>query len=181
MRPPPISAVSAASAAARAGVLRILWLHLVGFLLLSPVQFSPWLVMASEDDTEANGGGSSASPPNILLFIVDDLGWNQVGYHAKPSGNNEIPNIDAAAAAGIELNRGYVTPWYDDFYTCAGTRVSETMLDMPCGFTRLDLVINHDQMPHAHTSPHSLSLSSLLVTARSYTLWTGADRRGLPY
>jgi hypothetical protein len=52
--------------------------------------------------------------PNVLVFIVDDLGWNQVGYHASKVGNNEIqtPNIDKAAKEGIELNRGYVTPWY---------------------------------------------------------------------
>jgi arylsulfatase A-like enzyme len=57
---------------------------------------------------------SKASPPNIIVFIVDDLGWNQVGYHAKPSGNEEIrtPNIDFhATKAGIEFDRGYMSPW----------------------------------------------------------------------
>jgi hypothetical protein len=57
---------------------------------------------------------SSSSPPNIIVFIVDDLGWNQVGYHAKPSGNNEIrtPHIDYhATQVGIELDRSYMTPW----------------------------------------------------------------------
>jgi hypothetical protein len=53
-------------------------------------------------------------PPNIVVFLVDDMGWNQVGYHAKPSGNDEIqtPNMDYyATKAGIELDRGYMTPW----------------------------------------------------------------------
>jgi Sulfatase len=57
---------------------------------------------------------STSSPPNIIVFVVDDLGWNQVGYHAKPSGNDEIrtPNIDYhATKAGIELDRGYMSPW----------------------------------------------------------------------
>jgi hypothetical protein len=63
--------------------------------------------------TEQRKTASSANPPNVLIFIVDDLGWNQVGYHAAPAGNHEIqtPHIDAAAAAGVELNRGYMTPW----------------------------------------------------------------------
>jgi hypothetical protein len=57
---------------------------------------------------------TSKMPPNIVVFLVDDLGWNQVGYHAKPSGNDEIktPNIDYhATKLGIELDRGYMTPW----------------------------------------------------------------------
>jgi arylsulfatase A-like enzyme len=57
---------------------------------------------------------STLSPPNIIVFIVDDLGWNQVGYHAKPSGNDEIrtPNIDFyATKVGVELDRGYMSPW----------------------------------------------------------------------
>lgn len=56
---------------------------------------------------------AQTSLPNVLVFIVDDLGWNQVGYHANKVGNDEIqtPNIDKAVAEGIELNRGYVTPW----------------------------------------------------------------------
>ena len=57
---------------------------------------------------------TTAMPPNIVVFLVDDMGWNQVGYHAKPSGNNEIrtPNIDHyATKVGIELDRGYMTPW----------------------------------------------------------------------
>jgi len=55
----------------------------------------------------------STNPPNIVIFLVDDLGWNQVGYHANASGNYEIktPHIDSHAAAGVKLERGYMTPW----------------------------------------------------------------------
>lgn len=52
--------------------------------------------------------------PNVLIFIVDDLGWNQVGYHARRVDNTEIdtPNIDQyATVEGVEMNRGYMTPW----------------------------------------------------------------------
>jgi hypothetical protein len=66
------------------------------------------------DETNANtDNGKQSHPPNVLIFVVDDLGWNQVGYHANPAGNLEIktPHIDAHAAAGLALNRGYMTPW----------------------------------------------------------------------
>jgi hypothetical protein len=76
------------------------------------------------NDVNARSSSSTSmqtSLPNVLVFIVDDLGWNQVGYHANKVGNNEIqtPNIDQAVAEGIELNRGYVTPWcvYDIWRT----------------------------------------------------------------
>jgi arylsulfatase B/arylsulfatase I/J len=52
-------------------------------------------------------------PPNIVVFLVDDMGWTQVGYHARALGNHEYktPHIDEYAASGIELDRGYMTPW----------------------------------------------------------------------
>jgi Sulfatase len=58
--------------------------------------------------------------PNIVVILIDDLGWNQVGYHASQVGNYEIqtPNIDRYASEGIELDRGYMTPW------CAPSRAA---------------------------------------------------------
>eukprot|EP00804_Cyclotella_cryptica_P015892 CCRYP_006381-RA/>CCRYP_006381-RA protein AED:0.26 eAED:0.26 QI:16/1/1/1/1/1/6/269/500 len=51
--------------------------------------------------------------PNILVFLVDDMGYNQVGYNAELTGNTEIqtPHIDEHAKSGIIMNRGYMTPW----------------------------------------------------------------------
>lgn len=51
--------------------------------------------------------------PNIIVFMIDDLGFNQVGYHANPEGNDEVhtPNIDDYSAEGIRMERGYMTPW----------------------------------------------------------------------
>jgi Sulfatase len=78
--------------------------------------FVSFLLVVFELSIVVSGGqkSSTASPPNIIVFVVDDLGWNQVGYHAKPSGNDEIrtPHIDYyAIEAGIELDRGYMSPW----------------------------------------------------------------------
>ena len=96
--------------------ITVVLLQLCRILLYIPYSYSE-----NEGTTAANVDGPSSSSsaqqpptlPNVLVFIVDDLGWNQVGYHANPVGNDEIqtPNIDSAVAGGIELNRGYVTPW----------------------------------------------------------------------
>uniref|UniRef100_T1JS16 Sulfatase N-terminal domain-containing protein n=1 Tax=Tetranychus urticae TaxID=32264 RepID=T1JS16_TETUR len=46
--------------------------------------------------------------PNVLLIIVDDLGWNDVGF----TGNKLIstPNIDTLAKEGVTLSNYYVSP-----------------------------------------------------------------------
>jgi len=43
--------------------------------------------------------------PNFVLFVADDWGWNNVGYH----GNKEVltPNIDSLANEYLELDRFY--------------------------------------------------------------------------
>jgi|688.fasta_scaffold00713_32 arylsulfatase A-like enzyme len=46
-----------------------------------------------------------AKPPNILIFLVDDLGWSDVGFHG---GSIPTPNIDRLAAAGTRLEAFYV-------------------------------------------------------------------------
>lgn len=45
-------------------------------------------------------------PPNILFYLVDDLGWSDVGYQ-----NMSIistPNIDQLASEGVILDNYYV-------------------------------------------------------------------------
>ena len=48
-----------------------------------------------------------APPPNIIFILVDDLGWNDVGYHGSEI---KTPRIDRLVSEGIQLNRCYSTP-----------------------------------------------------------------------
>lgn len=57
----------------------------------------------------ANAGAS----PHLVLFVVDDLGFGDVGYHGS---DIPTPNIDRLAASGARLERYYVQP------VCSPTR-----------------------------------------------------------
>ena len=52
--------------------------------------------------------------PNIVIFLSDDMGWEQVGYN----GGNEVPTpaIDSLARDGVKLTQFYVQP------VCSPTR-----------------------------------------------------------
>ncbi|GAB6025253.1 Arylsulfatase [Chamberlinius hualienensis] len=56
-----------------------------------------------------------AIKPHIIFVIVDDLGWNDVGFHNP---DLKTPNIDNSAKRGIILNSSYVQP------TCTPSRAT---------------------------------------------------------
>ena len=77
--------------------------------------------------------------PNIVIILVDDLGWNDVGYHNE---NVSTPNIDQLALNGVRFDRFYVSP------VCAPTRaeiltgryhVRAGVYDVSKGGERIDL------------------------------------------
>lgn len=58
-----------------------------------------------------------ASPPSphILLLVLDDVGWADVGFHGS---DFRTPHIDALASEGVDVGRVYVQP------QCTPTRAS---------------------------------------------------------
>ncbi len=56
-----------------------------------------------------------APRPHIVIFMADDLGWQDVGYHGSEI---KTPNIDRLAADGVRLEQFYVQP------VCSPTRSS---------------------------------------------------------
>lgn len=45
--------------------------------------------------------------PNFVIFLVDDLGWDHVGYHGS---RLQTPVIDQLAAGGVKMERFYSMP-----------------------------------------------------------------------
>jgi arylsulfatase A-like enzyme len=61
-------------------------------------------------------GADAAEPPNVLIFVADDLGWADVGFHGEES--IETPSLDRLAREGVQLDRFYTTP------ICSPTRAA---------------------------------------------------------
>lgn len=48
-----------------------------------------------------------SKPVNVIIFLADDLGWKDVGYHGSEI---RTPNIDRMAREGVVLERYYTSP-----------------------------------------------------------------------
>ncbi len=75
---------------------------------------------------------AAAEPPNVLIFLADDLGWADVGYHG---GDIQTPTIDRLAQEGVQLDRFYTAP------ICSPTRAG-----LMTGRDPLKLGIAYDQI-----------------------------------
>ena len=62
-------------------------------------------------------GDTVNKPPNIVFFLVDDLGWSDVGCFG--SSFYDTPNIDQLAAEGVRFTDGYAT-----CHVCSPSRAS---------------------------------------------------------
>ena len=100
---------------------RLLWSGLSGTAFVRPLLailllagLAPIATVAADAKTDAKTGASadagadadSAGQPNIVLVLVDDMGWADVGCN-NPDTFYETPNIDALAARGVRFTSGY--------------------------------------------------------------------------
>ena len=51
--------------------------------------------------------GSNSQPLHIVLVVIDDFGWSDVGFHGSKI---HTPNMDKLAAEGVILDNYYVQP-----------------------------------------------------------------------
>lgn len=56
--------------------------------------------------------------PHIVFVLVDDWGWNNVGFHRPNDPEVSTPNVDALVREGMELDRHYT------YHYCSPTRSS---------------------------------------------------------
>lgn len=63
----------------------------------------------------ATAAADEAPRPNIVMILVDDLGWGDVGWHGSEI---KTPNIDRLADSGVKLEAFYAQP------LCSPTRAA---------------------------------------------------------
>ena len=55
----------------------------------------------------ANGAGPTSRPINFIIFVADDMAWDDSGPYGNPS--VRTPNLDRLAAQGMRFDRAYLT------------------------------------------------------------------------
>ncbi|MCA9049779.1 MAG: sulfatase [Planctomycetaceae bacterium] len=65
------------------------------------------LIAAGLLNLTAASQSPAADRPNVILFIADDVSWNDYGCYGNPAART--PNIDALAENGIRFDRAFLT------------------------------------------------------------------------
>lgn len=101
---------------------------------------------ACSPEPESGGVDAHQAPPNILLILIDDMGFNDLG--ANGNGLVRTPRLDSLASQGIRFTRHYTDS------TCTATRVGilTGMFPAASGFRPSNLGIS----PETLTLPDAL-------------------------
>jgi arylsulfatase A len=106
-------------------VRAIRWLLVAIAVLPSPQGFSV------EADTR---------PPNIVIFLLDDLGWRDLGCYGSPF--HETPHIDRLAEEGVRFTDAYAA-----CHVCSPTRASLLTGKYPARLHLTDWLPGRKQFP----------------------------------
>lgn len=89
------------------------------------------------------------SKPNFLFFLIDDLGWSDLGCYGSTF--YETPNIDKLASEGMLFTDGYAA-----CPVCSPTRASVMTGKYPARINLTDFIwnANKDQLLPAHYENH---------------------------
>lgn len=102
---------------------------------------NPPPVQAAPAENDANRGPGR---PNFVLFIADDISWNDFGCYGHPT--IRTPNVDRLAAGGLRFENAYLT-----VSSCSPTRTSLITGRYPHNTGAPEL--HQDELPHLGNLP----------------------------
>ncbi|MCG8318993.1 MAG: sulfatase-like hydrolase/transferase [Cytophagales bacterium] len=112
------------------------------------------------------GGKKSPEKPNVVVILVDDMGWGDIGYN-NPE-NVYTPNLDRLAAEGVTFERHYTMP------QCTPTRVAAFTGRYPGRFGTAGLQASNDTV----FSKGTPTLASMFKAAGYKTYLSGKWHMG---
>jgi len=92
-------------------------------------------------------------PPHIVFFLVDDLGWHNVGFHNPMV---HTPAIDSLRAQGVELTRHYA------YKFCSPSRTSLLSGRLPAHVNERNKIT---EAPMAGVPPEMTTIPAMLKSA----------------
>lgn len=76
-----------------------------------------WQILLPATAARAEDAPTAESAPNVLIFLIDDLGWSDIGSNGSTF--YDTPHLDQLAASGVQL-----THFYSSHPVCSPTRAS---------------------------------------------------------
>lgn len=114
----------------------------------------------------------AADRPNIVVVLVDDLGFSDIGCYG---GEVPTPNLDRLAAEGVRFTQFYNTA------RCSPTRASliSGLYPHQAGMGWLDnMVVPQSQGIHGRLLPRCVTIAQVLRSAGYFTAMTGKWHMG---
>ena len=97
---------------------------------------------------------ADANKPNVIIILVDDLGWADISLRGAPF---KTPNIDSLFLEGASLNRFYTTP------ICSPTRAAlmtgRDPLKLGVAYSVIMPWMNNGIHPDEHFMPESFKMN----------------------
>ena len=110
---------------------------------------------------------SSFAPPNIVIVLVDDMGWSDI---APYGGEIPTPHLDALARGGVRFTQFYATP------RCSPTRASllTGLYPHQAGMGHLDNIITPGSSgTTGRLNDRSVTIAEVLRAAGYFTAMAG--------
>ncbi len=125
------------------------------------------IVMVVLGTLRASHAAQADPRPNIVVILVDDMGWSDIGPYG---GEIPTPNLDALAARGVRFTQFYSTP------RCSPTRASllTGLYPHQAGMGHLDNVIRAGSAgTTGRLNDRSVTIAEVLGEAGYFTAMSG--------
>ena len=126
-------------------------------------------ILSALTSTEANDAAPLKKParPNVVIFLVDDMGWSDIGCYGSEI---PTPNIDALGANGVRFTQFYNTA------RCSPTRAAllTGLYPHQAGMGHLDSVVHEGSKgTQGRLRDDCVTMAEVLNEAGYYTAMTG--------